>query len=70
VEEPPTASGTDSRTEHWSRVELNAERLDWLPAVLASLDLPFIIERPAELRDLVAALADRLLRSARRSPHL
>jgi predicted DNA-binding transcriptional regulator YafY len=68
VEEPPTASSADSQTEHWSRVELRAERLDWLPAVLASLDLPFIIERPAELRDLVAALADRLLHSARRKP--
>jgi predicted DNA-binding transcriptional regulator YafY len=52
----------------WLRVEVRAERLDWLPAVLASLDLPFVIERPDELRDLVAALADRLLASARRNP--
>lgn len=52
----------------WSRVELRAERLDWLPAVLASLDLPFVIERPDELRALVVALADRLTQSARRSP--
>lgn len=51
----------------WSRVELRVERLDWLPGVLASLDLPFVIERPDELRDLVAALADRLTRSARRT---
>ena len=51
----------------WHRVELRAERLDWLPPVLASLDLPFVIERPAELRDLVTALADRLAASARRS---
>ncbi|MFF7653087.1 helix-turn-helix transcriptional regulator [Streptomyces sp. NPDC007983] len=49
----------------WSRVELRVERLDWLPGVLASLDLPFVIERPDELRDLVAALADRLARAAR-----
>jgi predicted DNA-binding transcriptional regulator YafY len=54
------------RTTEWLRVEVRAERLDWLPGVLASLDLPFTIERPAELRDLVAALADRLLTSARR----
>ncbi|GAA3588620.1 WYL domain-containing protein [Nonomuraea rosea] len=75
VTEPPpasgtesgTESGTDSGTEHWSRVELRVERLDWLPAVLASLDRPFVIERPGELRDLVAALADRLAQSARRS---
>jgi hypothetical protein len=44
------------------------ERLDWLPPVLASLDLPFVIERPDELRDLVVALADRLVNSARRRP--
>ncbi|MEU3642406.1 YafY family protein [Lentzea sp. NPDC034063] len=50
----------------WSRVELRVERLDWLPGVLASLDLPFVIERPDELRDLVVALADRLRESALR----
>jgi predicted DNA-binding transcriptional regulator YafY len=67
VEESPSASSADSDTRHWSRVELRAERLDWLPAVLASLDLPFVIERPDELRDLVVALASRLTHSARRS---
>ncbi|RDI31975.1 transcriptional regulator [Lentzea flaviverrucosa] len=51
--------------EGWSRVELRVERLDWLPGVLASLDLPFVIERPDALRDLVVALAERLLQSAR-----
>lgn len=54
--------------ERWLRVELRAERLDWLPRVLASLDRPFVIERPDELRGLVIALADRLTASARRSP--
>lgn len=49
-------------------VELHAERLDWLPAVLASLDLPFTVERPAELRGLIIALANRLTASARASP--
>ncbi|MFI6601399.1 helix-turn-helix transcriptional regulator [Nonomuraea sp. NPDC050536] len=68
VEESPSASSVDSETEHWSRVELRADRLDWLPAVLASLDRPFVIERPDELRHLVAALASRLAHSARRSP--
>jgi predicted DNA-binding transcriptional regulator YafY len=57
VEESPTAG--------WFRVELRAERLDWVPGVLASLDWPFVIERPDELRDLVAALADRLAHAAR-----
>ncbi|WP_405061044.1 WYL domain-containing protein [Kribbella sp. NBC_01505] len=42
------------------RVELRAERLDWVPALLAGLDRPFVIERPAELRDHVRQLADRL----------
>ncbi|MDT7726944.1 MAG: hypothetical protein QOI21_3520 [Actinomycetota bacterium] len=67
VAESPSASSADSDTRHWSRVELRAERLNWLPAVLASLDLPFVIERPDELRDLVVALASRLTDSARRS---
>jgi predicted DNA-binding transcriptional regulator YafY len=42
-------------TGQWARVELRVERLDWLPGVLASLDLPFVVERPDELRDLVGA---------------
>ncbi|MEW2624129.1 YafY family protein [Streptomyces sp. NPDC048106] len=54
-------------TERWLRVELRAERLDWLPPVLASLDRPFVIERPDELRALVTALATRLAASARRA---
>ncbi|MEV4115139.1 YafY family protein [Nonomuraea sp. NPDC049695] len=56
--EPP--AGQDRAAERWLRVELRAERLDWLPPVLASLDRPFVIERPDELRGLVIALADRL----------
>jgi len=52
----------------WLAVEIRAERLDWLPAVLAALDLPFVIERPDELRDRVVALADRLAASARQLP--
>ncbi len=60
VEEPAPAAGADTQAERWLRVELRAERLDWLPPVLASLDRPFVIERPDELRDLVVALANRL----------
>ena len=66
VEELPSAGGADPQTERWFRVELHAERLDWLPPLLASLDRPFAIERPDELRDLIAALASRLATSARR----
>lgn len=40
-------------TESWLRVELGAERLDWLPPVLAAMDLPFQIEGPKKLRDLM-----------------
>jgi predicted DNA-binding transcriptional regulator YafY len=68
VAEPPAEGRADGQTERWLRVELRAERLDWLPGVLASLDRPFAIERPDELRGLVAALAGRLAASARRSP--
>ncbi len=67
VEELPPAGGADLETERWFRVELHADRLDWLPPLLASLDRPFIVERPDELRDLIAALADRLATSARRN---
>ncbi|MFD5410213.1 helix-turn-helix transcriptional regulator [Streptomyces nojiriensis] len=60
LEEHESVAGEDHTAERWLRVELRAERLDWLPPVLASLDRPFVIERPDELRDLVIALADRL----------
>jgi predicted DNA-binding transcriptional regulator YafY len=67
VEEMPPAGGADPHAGRWFRVELHAERLDWLPPLLASLDRPFVIERPDELRDLIAALASRLATSARRN---
>jgi predicted DNA-binding transcriptional regulator YafY len=70
VEELPPEGDADPDTERWFRVELRAQRLDWVPPVLASLDRPFLVERPDELRDLIVALADRLVTSARRSaPH-
>jgi predicted DNA-binding transcriptional regulator YafY len=46
------------------RVELMVEQLDWVPGVLARLDRPFTVERPAELRELVRALGQRLLDGA------
>ncbi|MFE7117856.1 helix-turn-helix transcriptional regulator [Streptomyces sp. NPDC057654] len=63
VEELPPSEGG-----RWCRAELRVERLDWLPAVLASLDLPFAVERPDELRGLVEDFAERLTASARRLP--
>ncbi|MFF1699596.1 helix-turn-helix transcriptional regulator [Streptomyces sp. NPDC058257] len=67
---PPSVAIVEElpQTDGWSGVELRVDRLDWLPAVLASLDRPFVIERPDELRGLVEALADRLTHSARRDP--
>ena len=59
------AADADPQAEGWLRVDLRAERLDWLPAVLASIDRPFVIDRPDELRGLVIALAERLAASAR-----
>jgi len=66
VQELPDLGSADPNTGRWFRVELHAERLDWLPPLLASLDLPFAVQRPGELRDLVAGLASRLAASARR----
>lgn len=67
LEEHEPAVGEDRATQRWLRVELRAERLDWVPPVLASLDRPFVIERPDELRDLVIELADRLASYARQA---
>jgi predicted DNA-binding transcriptional regulator YafY len=59
---PDGASGPTAADEPagWVHVRIRAERLDWIPPVLAALDRPFVIERPAALRDLVHALARRL----------
>jgi predicted DNA-binding transcriptional regulator YafY len=41
-------------------VRLRAERLDWLPAVLAGLGLPFAVHEPPELREVVRTWAARI----------
>jgi predicted DNA-binding transcriptional regulator YafY len=48
----------------WVRVRLQAERLDWVPAVLAGLGLPFAVEHPETLRGLLRSLAKRLTAAA------
>ena len=68
LEELPLPSGAQAQPQPWFRAELRAEQLDWLPPVLASLDRPFVIEQPDELRSLVIALAGRLRAYARTSP--
>ncbi|GAA3558798.1 WYL domain-containing protein [Microlunatus spumicola] len=47
--------------EGWTRVELRAERLDWVPATLAALDADLVVERPDELRGRLQRLGRRLL---------
>jgi predicted DNA-binding transcriptional regulator YafY len=68
VEDAPPGAGVPRESAGWARVDIRAERLDWLPRVLASLDLPFVIEQPDELRGLVRALAGRLAAAAREVP--
>ncbi|MER6388570.1 YafY family protein [Streptomyces sp. NPDC001523] len=68
LSELPSPDSAPSDAAPWCRVELRVDRLDWLPAVLASLDRPFVIDRPVELRALVEAFAERLADSARRRP--
>ena len=46
--------------DHWRRVVIHAEQLDWIPPVLLALDGDVVIEEPEELRDLVAASGRRL----------
>ena len=47
--------------EGWTRVEIRAEELDWVPGVLATLDADLVIEGPEELCGRVLTLAERLL---------
>jgi hypothetical protein len=53
--EPDAGHGAD-----WVLVRLRAQRLDWLPGVLADLGLPFLVQEPVQLRDLVGAWAHRV----------
>lgn len=46
--------------EGWVRVDLRAQRLGWLPPLLAGLDRPFVVDEPDELRAEVGRLARRL----------
>ncbi|WP_344418481.1 YafY family protein [Pseudonocardia ailaonensis] len=61
---PGLATVTATADDGWQRIRLEAERLDWVPSVLAGLDRTFVVEEPDALRDHVRALARRLLDSA------
>ncbi|MFF8543982.1 helix-turn-helix transcriptional regulator [Streptomyces werraensis] len=65
---PATVATLEEDGPGWLRVEIHAERLDWLPPVLAALDRPFVIDRPGELRTLMRDLAARLTAYADRAP--
>ena len=56
----PPAIATLEADEPWVLARIRAQRLDWIPPLLAALDRPFVVERPDALRDLVRALAARL----------
>ncbi|MGV9665053.1 helix-turn-helix transcriptional regulator [Nocardia niigatensis] len=58
TDDDPTPDSNPS-DERWHRVVIHSERLDWIPPILATLDRPFTIEQPAELRTLVTEFADR-----------
>ncbi len=58
----------DTDRAGWVRVLMRAERLDWVPGVLAGLGLPFVVEQPEALRDLVRSLGERLVVSASLPP--
>jgi predicted DNA-binding transcriptional regulator YafY len=66
LQEPsrPRAGSGEPESSGWVRVRLRAERLEWIPSLLARLDRPFVIEYPDALRDHVHALARRLTASA------
>jgi predicted DNA-binding transcriptional regulator YafY len=63
---PPTVAVVEEDPEDRDRVRvtITAERLDWVPGLLASLDLPFRVESPDALRPLLQALAQRLTAAA------
>jgi predicted DNA-binding transcriptional regulator YafY len=63
--QPKDQDGSTGR-EGWFRVRLHAERLEWIPPLLAALDCPFVIEQPSEVRGLMDDLAQRLARYATR----
>lgn len=58
----PSGLALVERADHpgWVRMRIRAERLDWIPALLAGLGHPFVIEEPAALRDQIRALARQL----------
>lgn len=59
----PLEQASDLPGSPWYRAEIHAERLDWLPPIIAALDGDVIIDGPEELHELVRATARRMLAS-------
>lgn len=65
---PPSLATIDELAEPgWLQVRLQAQELTWVPRLLATLDRPFVVDEPAELRDRVRELAARLVAGADRA---
>jgi predicted DNA-binding transcriptional regulator YafY len=56
---PPTLAELEAEGEG-TRLRMRAESLDWVAGLLAGAGCDFEIRRPAELRESVRALAERL----------
>jgi predicted DNA-binding transcriptional regulator YafY len=61
---PPALAELEAGGER-SVLRMRAEALDWVAGLLAGLGCDFTVVRPAELRDSLAKLADRLSLAAR-----
>jgi predicted DNA-binding transcriptional regulator YafY len=59
----PATLGELIETENGTLLRMRVGSLDWMAGVLAGLACPFVIRRPAELRDSVRELAERLTTS-------
>jgi len=65
---PPGLATIDELAEPgWLQVRLQAQELTWIPRLLANLDQPFVVDEPADLRDLVRELGTRLVAGADRT---
>ncbi|MER7013097.1 YafY family protein [Saccharopolyspora sp. NPDC000359] len=65
---PPSIAQLEELDADWVRARIRANRLDWLPPLLAALDRPLVIEHPEALRDRLHALATRLTHHATTRP--
>lgn len=57
---PELAVLEECSEDAWVRVRMHVESLDWVPALLASLNGPLVVETPEALREGFRGLARRL----------